>query len=108
MKSLHPITALCTALLLSSNLSQAETVKLQYVGLSGPPSATRFHGPAEPGKNAKPTIPIDKDSLKSPVQGESKLTDEQVKEVLANDWYFDLHTTARPDGEIRAQLETAK
>jgi hypothetical protein len=144
MNSLHLITALSAALLLSSNLCPAETVKLRgdlngssevrpndsagtgqvqatldtdakefkykvdYAGLSGTASAAHFHGPADAGKNAKPTVPIDKKSLNRAIQGQTKLTDEQMKEVLANDWYFNVHTMAHPDGEIRAQLETMK
>ena len=144
MKSLHFVTALSAALLMSSNVCLAETVKLQgdlkgssevppndsagtgkvqatsdsgskdfkynvdYAGLTDAASAAHFHGPADAGKNAKPTVPIDKKSLNSAIQGQTKLGDEQMKEVPANDWYFNVHTMAHPDGEIRAQLETVR
>lgn len=38
----------------------------------------------------------------------SLLTDPQVSEVLAGDFYVDVHTLANPDGEIRGQLLLAK
>lgn len=74
-----------------------------YSNLTGPASAAHFHGPAEPGKNAPPVIPI-KGGLTSPIKGSETLTDAQAADLKAGRWYFNIHTAAHKDGEVRGQL----
>jgi hypothetical protein len=74
-----------------------------YEGLSGPAVAAHFHGPAEPGGNAKPQVPVAK-PLDSPIDGKATLTPEQAKELLGGQWYFNVHTAQNPSGEIRGQV----
>src|SRR5882672_12811592 len=50
------------------------TWTLTYSGLSGPPTAAHFHGPAEAGKNAGVKVPIT-GAGSSPFQGSADLTD---------------------------------
>ena len=87
-----------------------ETKKLEwtieYSGLSSPPAAGHFHGPADKGANAGVAIPFTGD-LASPIKGETTLTDEQAETLLAGKYYINLHTPAHKGGEIRGQVEKA-
>jgi hypothetical protein len=80
---------------------------IEYDGLTGPATAAHFHGPADPGANAPPVVPINGD-LAAPIQGEATLTDEQYADLKAGKWYFNIHTDKYPDGEIRGQLAAAQ
>jgi hypothetical protein len=78
--------------------------KGSYEGLSGPATAAHFHGPAAPGKNAGVVIPIFTGTPKSPFEGKATLTDAQAQQLLAGEWYANVHTAANKAGEIRGQL----
>jgi hypothetical protein len=75
---------------------------IEFSGLTGPPTAAHFHGPADPGANAGPVITID--DLESPSEGKATLTDEQAAALAAGKAYINIHTAAHPDGEIRGQV----
>ena len=75
-----------------------------YAELSSPIAAAHFHGPAPVGQNAKIQIPIDKSALASPIKGSATLTDQQVTDLMAGQWYFNIHTAQNPMGEIRGQV----
>ncbi|MEM5295310.1 CHRD domain-containing protein [Burkholderia sp. JPY481] len=75
-----------------------------YEGLSGPVTAAHFHGPAPVGQNAKVQVPIEKNGLASPIKGTVKLTEQQVMDLMAGQWYFNVHTAQNPTGEIRGQV----
>jgi len=77
---------------------------ITYEGLTGPASAAHFHGPAPVGQNAKVQVPIGKDALASPIKGSAALTDQQVTDLMAGQWYFNVHTAQNPMGEIRGQV----
>ena len=78
-----------------------------YSGLTGDATAAHFHGPAAPGENASPILPIE-GSLASPFSGTATLTDAQEADLLSGAWYFNIHTAQYPGGEIRGQvLQTA-
>ncbi|MFM0739352.1 CHRD domain-containing protein [Paraburkholderia xenovorans] len=79
-----------------------------YADLTGPATMAHFHGPAPVGKNAGVMIPIDAKDLPSPIDGHATLTDAQAKDLLAGNWYFNVHTAKNPGGEIRGQVGTAK
>ena len=83
------------------------TKKLSYKGtysdLSGPATAAHFHGPAAAGKNAGVVIPIGA-ATKSPFEGTATLTDAQAQQLLAGQWYVNVHTAANKGGEIRGQV----
>jgi len=80
------------------------TYDITYEGLSGPPTAMHFHGPAQSNQNAGVQVPIQA-PLTSPVHGSAgPLTDDQVKQLLDSDWYVNVHTKANPGGEIRGQV----
>lgn len=77
--------------------------KVTYSGLSGPPSAAHFHGPAEPGKNGGVAVPIP-NIASSPTEGSATLTDAQAADLASGKYYVNIHTAANPGGEIRGQV----
>ncbi len=83
------------------------TKKLDYNatwhGLSGPATMAHFHGPAEPGANARIVVPWG-DNPTSPFTGTATLTDQQAADLIAGRWYANVHTAQNPPGEIRGQL----
>lgn len=82
------------------------TWTVTYEGLTGDATAAHFHGPAAPGANAGPVVPIEGD-LASPIEGSATLTDDQATQLQDGMWYFNLHTAQYPDGEIRGQVTEA-
>jgi CHRD domain len=77
---------------------------VEFSGLTGPVVAAHFHGPAAEGANAKPQLPIKVSPITSPLEGKATLTPEQAKDLAEGKWYFNLHTSANPGGEIRGQV----
>ncbi|WP_158791964.1 CHRD domain-containing protein [Granulicella sp. L60] len=77
---------------------------VEFSGLTGPVTAAHFHGPAAEGANAKPQLPIKVSPIASPLEGKATLTPEQEKDLTDGKWYFNLHTSANPGGEIRGQV----
>jgi CHRD domain len=77
--------------------------KITYSALTGAVTAAHFHGPALPGENASPVVPIT-GKLASPITGKATLTTEQVAALMNGKWYVNLHTAAHPGGEIRGQV----
>jgi CHRD domain len=84
------------------------TYHVTYEGLTGPATAAHFHGPADAGANAGPQVPVAMKPLNSPIDGKATLTDDQVKDLMAGKWYFNIHTAANPGGEIRGQVMVVK
>lgn len=78
-----------------------------YEGLTGDATAAHFHGPAAAGANAAPVVPIEGPKT-SPIAGKATLTADQAKQLQDGMWYFNIHTAAHPDGEIRGQVMAAK
>ncbi|HYP82423.1 CHRD domain-containing protein [Variovorax sp.] len=76
--------------------------KITYTGLTGPATAAHFHGPAPAGANAGVVIPFAKPA--SPIEGEVTLTPAQAADLLAGNWYANVHTAAYGAGEIRGQM----
>ncbi len=76
---------------------------ITYEGLTGDAKAAHFHGPAQPGANASPVVPIE-GTLTSPIRGTSILTARQATDLENGLWYFNIHTAKFPDGEIRGQV----
>jgi hypothetical protein len=83
--------------------SKKLTWKLTYSGLSGPPTAAHFHGPADAGKNAGVAVAIP-NATSSPAEGSATLTDAQAADFAAGKYYINVHTAANPGGEIRGQV----
>ena len=83
---------------------------VSYNGLSGPATMAHFHGPAAEGKNAPPVIWLTEkgSTVASPIKGQAALTPEQAQQLMAGDWYINIHTQANPNGEIRGQVMPPK
>ena len=79
-----------------------------YSNLTGPATMAHFHGPAPAGQNASVVVPIATADLPSPIKGHATLTDLQEKDLLAGEWYFNVHTAKNPGGEIRGQVQATK
>jgi hypothetical protein len=91
-----------------NTVTKAFTYTVTYKGLTGPATMAHFHGPAAPGANAPPVVPVPASHLANPMRGTVKLEDAQVAELKAGKWYFNIHTAANPGGEIRGQLPAVK
>src|SRR5262249_12379558 len=76
--------------------------KVTYSGLTGPATMAHFHGPAAPGENAAPAVPIP--DPKSGVEGSATLTAAQEKDLMDGKYYVNFHTDANKGGEIRGQV----
>jgi hypothetical protein len=83
--------------------SKKITWKGSYKDLTGPATAAHFHGPAGEGKNAGVAIPITPSGPE--FEGSATLTEGQAREMLAGEWYVNVHTAANKGGEIRGQLK---
>ncbi len=77
--------------------------KATWQGLSGPATMAHFHGPAEPGANAKVAVPWG-DNPASPFTATATLTEAQAADLIAGRWYANVHTAQNPGGEIRGQV----
>jgi hypothetical protein len=88
--------------------TDAKTVSwiVTYGGLSGPATAAHFHGPAQPGRAAGVEVPL-KGDLSSPITGSAAVSDAQIADLRAGQWYVNVHTAAHPAGEIRGQVAPA-
>lgn len=82
------------------------TYTVSYSGLTGPPIAAHFHGPARPGQDAPPVVPVT--DLANPMKGTATLSEAQVTDLRSGKWYFNIHTSAHPGGEIRGQVGPAR
>lgn len=79
---------------------------INFSGLSSPTVQGHFHSPAVPGVNAPVIIPFTgfPVGVTSGVYSNSNaITDAQETQLLAGLWYSNIHTSAFPGGEIRAQ-----
>jgi len=80
--------------------------KVKYHDLSGPATAAHFHGPATINISAGVVLPIAVGP--SPLEGQAKLTDAQIADLMAGKWYVNIHTAKNKGGEIRGQVVMAK
>lgn len=82
--------------------TDAKTISwtIKSTGLTGPATAAHFHGPADPGTNAKPEIDISK-AIET---GTMPITAEQLADFNAGKIYVNIHTAKFPNGEIRGQV----
>ena len=88
----------------------SRTNQLQYTinwtGLSGDVSVAHFHGPALAGVAAGPIIDltVTTNGMAGNITGSATLADSTEAHLLAGKLYYNLHTVANPNGEIRGQV----
>jgi hypothetical protein len=75
-----------------------------WSGISGPPTAAHFHGPASKTNRAGVQLDLGGNGFHSPFRGSAALSEQQADQLLAGKWYINIHTAAHPDGEIRGQV----
>ncbi|MES1214325.1 MAG: CHRD domain-containing protein [Bacteroidota bacterium] len=82
------------------------TGTLTWSGLSGAPTAIHFHGPAAVGRNNIAQFNLVK--IPAVASGtmnfQSAFTGSQQGTLISGGFYFDIHTAAFPNGEIRGQI----
>ncbi len=93
-----------TAVVTYDTASKKLTWKINYAGLTGNVTAAHFHGPAKADKNAPVVLPF-VGNLASPIEGSATITDAQAADVLAGNWYINVHTAENKPGEIRGQVK---
>jgi hypothetical protein len=105
-----PVTGVATGMLTATLDTTTNELRyhVTFDGLTGAATGAHFHGPAAPGANGAPQIPVKMSPIVSPIVGTATLTPEQAKYLLAGKLYFNIHTAANPDGEIRGQVVKAK
>ena len=84
---------------------------IEWSGLSAPPGAAHFHGPAAPGVGAGVALPITLPAgagTTGSVSATATLTETQEADLLAGRWYYNLHTPNHQDGEIRGQVAATR
>jgi hypothetical protein len=86
------------------------TWSVAYTGLSGAATMAHIHGPAGQGKNAPPIIWLSEKgaAVGNPITGSAAVTPEQAQQMMAGEWYINVHTQANPNGEIRGQVMPPK
>lgn len=76
---------------------------VDYRDLSGPVTALRLHGPAEPGENGEAVVSPSA-ALGRPILGGTTLISAVAEHLLAGRVYLVVATSAFPEGELRAQM----
>ena len=96
-----------TADIMLDTKTRKMTYTIDYSGLSAPPAAAHFHGPAAVGSNAGVAVPISGD-LTSPIKGTATLKPTQEKELRSGMMYVNIHTPKNKNGAIRGQVTKAE
>lgn len=77
---------------------------ISWSGLTSAETGLHFHQGA-PGTNGPVQVNVGNISgLVSPSIGSTTISTAQAAELLAGNWYLNLHTTNNPGGEIRGQV----
>ncbi|MGC4034652.1 MAG: CHRD domain-containing protein [Chitinophagaceae bacterium] len=79
---------------------------IKWTGLSGPPTAIHIHNGPIGRANSYPQFIMQNipKGITDSITFKSPFTESQETGVKSDLYYFDIHTAAYPDGEIRGQL----
>jgi hypothetical protein len=77
------------------------TYNLSYSGLLGTVTVAHFHGPANRDSGAGVKINVSS----NPTSGTVTYLEADEADILAGRWYYNLHSSAFPSGELRGQLD---
>jgi len=79
---------------------------ITWTGLTGELTVAHFHGPALAGENASPLqdIPIVTNGMSGSTADTITASSDLHTALMAGKVYYNLHTAAYPDGEIRSQV----
>ncbi len=99
------------AMVLDTETSQFSWV-IEFEGLTGSATAAHFHngavgvaGPVVFSLDTDPGVTFSGIGQASGVfSGGKTLLDTEVDEILAGNWYINIHTDANPPGELRGQV----
>jgi hypothetical protein len=88
------------------NITNQLTFTGSWSGLTAAPIAMHFHGPAGPEATAPPVVGITNfpTTTSASFTQTVTLTEEQEAQLMAGQWYFNVHTPTYPAGEIRGQV----
>jgi hypothetical protein len=83
---------------------------ISWTGLSGDVSVAHFHGPALTGVAASPIIDLSvtTNGTTGNITGTTTLPDSTETHLLNGKLYYNLHTLANPNGEIRGQVNSSQ
>ena len=81
---------------------------INWSGLSGAATVAHFHGPAAVGVSAGPLVDIiiTVNGVSGTAAGSATLTSDQESYLLTGNLYYNIHTAAHVNGEIRGQVTT--
>ena len=87
-------------------LSKQLMYSINWTGLTGDVTVAHFHGPAAEGETASPLqdIPIITNGASGSTADTITASADLHSALMAGKVYYNLHTVAFPDGEIRAQV----
>ena len=83
------------------------TVTLNYIGLAGINIATAIHGPAPRGQAGAAIFALSVSGQRSDTftANPIAITSTQAAQLKRGDWYFQVHSSAHPEGELRGQID---
>ncbi|WP_423454967.1 CHRD domain-containing protein [Ottowia sp. VDI28] len=81
--------------------------KASWTGLSGTITGVQFHGPADAGQAAPPTM-IWPSPFGPRYEGRATLSPQQAVDLVDGRWYVNVMTSSFPAGEVRGQLRVVR
>ena len=106
------VTTSASATLSGSYDTVAKTLDytINWTGLSGDATMAHFHGPALAGENAPPieTLTITTNGTNGTARATITASAVLHAALMAGKVYYNIHTAANPDGEIRSQVNLAQ
>ena len=106
------VTTSATATLTGSydTVSRQLIYSVNWTGLSGDATMAHFHGPALAGEEADPIEPLSivANGMAGIATDTITVSADLHSALMAGKAYYNIHTVANPDGEIRAQVNVSQ